>query len=254
MKIARRFCLSLLLLASFIPVARLSAQQEKVAALKQSLAENQKRLHQYKWIETTAINMKGEEKSRVQKMCFYGSDGKVQKQQLTAPPPPQQGKRGLKGKIAAEKKGEITEYMQQAAALVHQYVPPDPQRIQAVAAAGGVSVSPAGPGAARLEFRDYLKPGDNLSINLNTASNSIQAMNVKSYLKSQQDPVALNVTFGQLDTGVSHPAKIVLDAPAKQIQVVVENSNYEPLAPQAQPSADRSMGAPASPQGKAGDR
>ena len=252
MKVARRFCLSLLLLAfsyEFIPAARLSAQQEKVAALKKSLAENQKRLHQYKWIETTVINMKGEEKSRVQKMCFYGPDGKVQKQQLSAPPA-QQSHRGVKGKIAAEKKEEITEYMQQAAALVHQYVPPDAQRIQAVAAAGGVSVSPAGPGAAKLEFRDYLKAGDNLSINLDTASNSIQAMDVKSYLQSQQDPISLNVTFSRLNTGVSYPANIVLDAPAKHIQVVVQNSNYETLAPQAQPSADRSMGVPDPPQGK----
>ena len=62
-----------------------AAQQDKVAALKQSLAANQKQLKQYKWVETTVISMKGEEKSRIQKQCFYGPDGKVQKQQLSAP-------------------------------------------------------------------------------------------------------------------------------------------------------------------------
>ncbi len=243
--------LSLLLLAfsyEFMPAGRLSAQQERVAALKQSMAENQKRLRQYKWIETTVVNMKGEEKSRVQKQCFYGPDGKVQKQQISAPPAPPapeagRGPRGrIKEKIVAEKKEEIGGYMQRAAALMHEYVPPDPQRIQAAAARGDVSVSPAGAGAARLDFRNYLKPGDSLTLNLDTASNAIQNMNVKSYLDSQQDPVTMNVTFARLDTGISHPANIVLDAPAKNIQLVVQNSNYEPVAPQAPPTSRRAPG------------
>ena len=52
-----------------LPVARAVAQapptpDQMVAALKQNLAESQKRLRQYEWIETTAISLKGEEKSR----------------------------------------------------------------------------------------------------------------------------------------------------------------------------------------------
>jgi hypothetical protein len=62
----------------------LSAEQDKVTALTQSLAANQKQLRQYTWVETTVVSMKGEEKSRVQKQCSYGRDGKVQKQQLSA--------------------------------------------------------------------------------------------------------------------------------------------------------------------------
>ncbi|MCK7517074.1 MAG: hypothetical protein MZV64_04825 [Ignavibacteriales bacterium] len=50
----------------------LLAQQDKVAALKQSLAANAKLQTQCRWVETTVVSMKGEEKSRVQKQCFYG--------------------------------------------------------------------------------------------------------------------------------------------------------------------------------------
>ncbi len=249
MKRTLRAFLSLFLLASsyqLAPAGRLFAQQERVAALKQSLAENQKRLRQYKWIETTVIKMKGEEKSRVQKLCFYGAGGQVQKQQLTAPPP-QQNVRGIKGRIVEKKKEEVTGYMQEAAALVHQYVPPDPQRIQAAAAAGNLSISPAGPGAARLELRNYLKPGDSVTFNMDTATNSMQAMKGKSYLQTQQDPVTLNVTFARLSTGVSHPANTVLDAPAKNIQVVVQNSDYELAAPQSGPTSMRPPGSSVSP-------
>ena len=60
--------------------------QEKVAAFKQSMAENQKALLQYTWIEDTQLSLKGEVKSTKIESCRYGSDGKVQKTPLTAPP------------------------------------------------------------------------------------------------------------------------------------------------------------------------
>src|SRR6476620_12031034 len=56
-----------------------AAKQEKLAALKQSLAKNQAALKQYAWIETTQISLKGEVKKQEQKQCQYGPDGKVQK-------------------------------------------------------------------------------------------------------------------------------------------------------------------------------
>jgi hypothetical protein len=62
------------------PPADQKAQlQQKLAAFKQSLAENQKALQQYSWTETTETSLKGEVKKREQKQCHYGTDGKVLK-------------------------------------------------------------------------------------------------------------------------------------------------------------------------------
>ena len=58
-----------------------------VAALKQNLAEGQKKLRQYQWIETTAISLKGEEKSRKQQRVYYGADGKLTKVPMGEPKP-----------------------------------------------------------------------------------------------------------------------------------------------------------------------
>ncbi len=58
-----------------------------VAALKQNLAESQKKLRQYEWIETTAISLKGEEKSRKQQRVYYGADGKLTKVPMGEPKP-----------------------------------------------------------------------------------------------------------------------------------------------------------------------
>ena len=49
--------------------AQKAAMQEKVAAVKQSLAANQKALQQYTWVETTEISMKGEVKKALRKEC-----------------------------------------------------------------------------------------------------------------------------------------------------------------------------------------
>ncbi len=233
--------LPLLVLLAFPQGAQ--AQQDKVAALKQSLAANQQLQKQYKWVETTVVSMKGEEKSRTQKQCFYGPDGKIQKQLLSAPPQ-QAAPGGLKGKLVEKKKAEITATMTQAMDLVHQYVPPDPQRIQAAKAAGNLAVTPSGPNAARLDLKNYHKAGDTLSLGLDTAGNALQTVSVKSYLATPSDAVSLDVTFARLREGLSYPGNVVLNVPGQQIQVVVQNSNYQRVA-QAGAAPAQTKAAPA---------
>jgi hypothetical protein len=200
--------------------------QDPAAAFKQSLAENQKKLAHYKWVETTTVSLKGEVKSQTQKLCFYGPDGKVQKQQISAPPQ-QETQRGLKGRIIAKKKEEMTDYMHEAVALVHQYVPPDHQRIEAARNAGNVAIKP-GAGTVQLEVKNYLKPNDVLSITPD--GNAIQKIHVGTYLESAEDTITLDVNFAALPDGTNHPARTVLVAPKKSIQVVVENAGYQKLA------------------------
>ncbi len=53
-------------LASAGPVlAQAPAPQERVAAIKESLAESQVKLRSYEWIETTLVSLEGEERSRM---------------------------------------------------------------------------------------------------------------------------------------------------------------------------------------------
>src|ERR1039457_4203889 len=102
-------------------VAQQPSVPERVAALKASLAASQIVLRQYEWIETTVVSLKGDEKSRKQERCYYGADGKVQNLPAAAAPEPEQ-KRGLRGRIIAKKKEELTDYMKNALILVKSYV------------------------------------------------------------------------------------------------------------------------------------
>src|SRR5208283_5736191 len=67
------------LLGIFPLCAQDSAVQEKLAAVKQAMAANAQKLHQYQWIETTQVTLNGEQKPPTQNSCQYGPDGTVQK-------------------------------------------------------------------------------------------------------------------------------------------------------------------------------
>ena len=223
--------------AQTAPGAGKAGVGERVAALKQSLAQNKAALKNYTWVETTTISLKGEVKKTEQKQCHYGPDGQVVKIPLAgAPPPPQQAEGGRRGRfkeaVKEHKVDELKDYMQQVTALIHQYVPPDPQKIQAAQAAGNVSMQ-ASPsqGGAVLNVKDYLKPGDLLALGIDPQANQMRSYNVRSYLeKPGDDDVTLAVMFANLPDGTSFPQQTVLDAPGKKIQVVVTNSGYAKAA------------------------
>jgi hypothetical protein len=219
-----------LVMATMAAPVALSAQadqaQERVAAIKQSLGESQQLLRQYEWIETTAISLNGEEKSRQQNRCYYGADGVLQKVPV-ASAAPESKKRGLRGKIAANKKEELTDYMQSAAALMKSYIPPDPAKLQAVQQAGKVSLDMLEPGKrVKVNFADYAKPGDKLGVELDVEGNRLLGLTVGSYLAEPKDAVQLNARFGLLNDGATYPQQITLNAPAKNMVVTVENSGY----------------------------
>jgi len=200
--------------------------QERVAALKTTFATSQANLRQYEWIETTVVSLNGEEKSRKQQRCYYGADGVLQKVLVDASPPPAT-KPGLRGRIIANKKAELTAYMQSAVSLVKSYVPPDPARIQASKDAGKVTIQVLDPGKrAQVNFRDYQKPGDNLAIVIDLANNVVAGLGVSSYLDSPTDIVTLDAKMGQLNDGTIYTSDTTLNASAKNLTVTVQNTGY----------------------------
>jgi hypothetical protein len=212
-----------------------------VAALKQNLAESQKKLRQYEWIETTAISLKGEEKSRKQQRVYYGADGKLTKVPMGEPKPAAEssgggggrGRRGggrVKENIIENKKDDMVEYMGQASALIQKYVPPNPELIQKAKDAKNLAVAPQPDGKVRLAFKDYLQPKDLMNIDVDAKAALLSAINVATYLEKPEDTVTLDVRFGTLTDGTSYTAQTTLEAKAKNIRVVIENSGHRPLA------------------------
>jgi hypothetical protein len=244
MKLKIRIGLLLLSLALIAVVA--AAQKpdpERIAALKQSIAENQAALKTYKWTEATEISLKGEVKKREQKECRYGPDGKVQKTPIgggdTAEKKEEKGGGGrrsgggaVKKVIVKNKVEDMKEYMEKAAALVHEYVPPDPEKIQAAAAAGNITTTPGAQGCvAAITIKDYVKKGDSLALGFDPAAKKLRSYKVQSYVENpKDDAVSLAVTFASLPDGTNYPQQTVLDVTAKKVLVKITNSGYAKAA------------------------
>lgn len=204
---------------------------DRLAAVKQAAAANQQKLRQYMWTETQQVSLKGEVKSSKQMSCSYAPDGKSQCT-LIGPPPQQQEKPGLRGRIAEKKTEELTDYMQQVKGVIGLYVPPDAARMQAAWAAGNASLSTPAAGEAAIVLKNYALPGDSMSLDFAMAAKKLAALSVNSYVGDASSPVTLSVQFAPLPDGTNYPAQVVVNAPAKGIQVTVTNSNYQKFAQQ----------------------
>ncbi len=218
--------LTMLLVSGSLALAQQPTVQERVVALKASLAASQAILKSYEWVETTVVSVKGDEKSRKQERCYYGADGKVQKVLLSQSAPPPRKRGPLRRKIAETKQEELTDYMKEAVALVKVYMPPEPVLIQQAKDAGKVSLSPQPGQRTRLTFADYLKIGDSLTLDVDLASNRPLEAKVSSYLDSQKEPVMLDVRFSTLDNNATYASTIVLEAKGKNLTVNVQTSGY----------------------------
>jgi hypothetical protein len=208
---------------------------DRVATLKQALAQNKAALKQYTWTETTDISLKGEQKKQERKQCVYAPDGSVTKTPLpdAAPEQPQQAqqssrRRGggaVKKAVVSNKIDDMKDYMGKVKALVQDYVPPDPARIQAAQQAGNVSME-----GTTITLKSYVKPGDSMALTLDPKGTAIQTFNLKSYVeKPKDDDVTMTVTYGALPDGTSYPQRTVLDVTAKKIGVTITNSDYRKL-------------------------
>ena len=201
--------------------------QQKAAAAKEAAAQNQQALRAYSWIAKTELSVKGEVKNTKIESCKYGPDGKVQKTELTEPPK-QKRQRGLRGRIVAKKTAEMKEKLEASAALVQHYIPPSPDKLQAVIAAGNLSIAPGG-GTAAIRFADYEKAGDALTLTLDSQSKSMQQISVDTWLDKPENKVTLAVTFQSLPDGTNYAASTVLAIPKDNLEVRIENSNYQKI-------------------------
>jgi hypothetical protein len=203
-----------------------AAQQQKIAELKQSMAANREQLKKYQWLQTTQVNIKGETKKDEENMCRYGPDGTVQKTPVGPPPEEKNPPKGLKGKIAEKKIGEMQDYIQRLKSLVSHYAPPQPEMLHSAMQAGNESLT-AHDGVVTLNFVDYYKPGDKVALSFDRSTKKLVSYNVNTYLDDpKSDIVTLTNQFATLPDGTNYVQETVLDAKAKQIQIITTNSNH----------------------------
>jgi len=217
---------SLIVLSGTIAMAQNQQLEEKLMALKQNQAANKQELAQYTWQETETISIKGSVKdTKVYQVQMV--NGQQQKTEVSNQQAQQSGRQGrLKEHIVDNKKQEYQEYGQSIGALAKQYTTPDPDRLMQAKQAGNISLQP-GSGAVSLVIKNYMKPGDSVTLTIDPQSEQLQSVRVASYLDDPKDAVTISAEFAQLPDGANHVANTLINGESKQLTVNDRNSNYQ---------------------------
>ncbi len=217
--------LAIAILAAACAAAQTSAPdvQQRLAAVKQAIAENRQRLQAYTWTESTELSLKGEVKKVDQKECHYGPDGKVVKVPITAPEE-KKAPRGLKGKVVAKKVDEFKDYMDRFGSLISRYVPPDPASLQQAQASGKATLDKA---EGTLVFNDYAKPGDKVTFAFDPAARRLRSFSVSTYLDGPEDKVGMDARFSSLADGTNFVEESILTSASKQLKIKTTNFGHK---------------------------
>ncbi len=232
--ISRLMCFAALFSATLPAIAQMGMAaaelQQKLAAVKESVAANQKKLHQYEWTETMELTLKSDPRPPRKFLCRYTPDGTVEKTPIGVQPAPGGGR--LRQRIVAKKTEEMQDYMGQVKNLLAKYVPPDPQEMTQAFQAGNALLNP-NPGARTiaLVFKDYAQSGDEMTLSFDTAQKKVTGLKVNTYMDDPKNVVTLSVQMGSLPDGTNYVDRSILNATAKKLQVTTTNSDYQKLAP-----------------------
>ncbi len=201
--------------------------KEIVGLIKQNLATSMQNLKTYEWLETITVTMDGEEKSKKQNQCYYSVDNKLMKVP-TANTSEAKSPGGIRGRVASNKKEEMSEYVKKCVALIQKYLPPSSEKLQSLYAAGKTSIQVLEPNKKfKVTFSDYQQAGDAVGVQLNKEKNLLMGVNVNSYVDGPSDKIAFNITYSQLPDGTQYPAQTLLDMPAKKLKILIINEGYK---------------------------
>ena len=77
----------------------------------------------------------------------------------------------------------------------------------------------------------WARAGDSLTLTLDTETKSMRQITVDTWLDKPENKVTLEVSFQSLADGTNYAASTVLTIPEKNIEVRIENSNYQKATP-----------------------
>jgi hypothetical protein len=221
------------LVAFTLMTAIASAQQKEQFV--QAQQANKTALREYTWKRRTELKLKGESKKISLEQIRYDIDGTVQKtpvggapEQPQAEQPSGRGRRGgrVKQKVIENKKEEFAELMQNLGALAASYGQLPQDKLQAFAKTATVAKGEgADAGTVRIQGANVLVDGDSMSIWIDPTSYMMRRVEIGTSFEKK--PVRLVSEYRSVDSGPTYQARAVLQYPEKQIELTVENFEYQ---------------------------
>ena len=210
-------------MAIFVTVAVPAAAQmdmtEIASKVSKARQENAIKTRDYSWTQRTEVKVKGEVKSLKTEIVRYTVDGELQKTPIdeTSAKKP----KGIRGKVAKKKIGEMKDWMAELGGLLKAYSLPTAGNL--LDFLNNASVSPDGSGR-RLDATGVVQAGDRMSVWIGADHKM-----VKTEVTTQHDgsDVKLMTDHETTPDGLDYVARTTIVVPDKGVEMTVENFSYQ---------------------------
>jgi hypothetical protein len=205
-----------------------AAAQVPVGNPMETMAANNKQLRQYTYKQRTETYHEGELKNtRVDEIHYNVGGERVsipldQRQTQSEAPRRGPGHR-LVAKKMEEEKEKMRDYTKRLTALASRYPGPDQARLQEAISKAEVTTG-GGSSQVRVRMRDYVKPGDSMTMIFDPATKRPLKTEINTFLDDGR--VSIVVAFDQLRDGPNYPGKIVMSSITKQLEIRVFTYEY----------------------------
>ena len=215
-RILATLSLALSMAAPAVAQTDMAAVAEKVSQARQ---QNAMKTRDYSWTQRTEVKLKGETKSLKTEIVRYTVDGELQKTPIdeTSAKKP----RGIRGKVAKKKAGEMKDWMADLGVVLKHYSLPTAGNL--LDFLNKASVSPDGDGR-KLDATDVVQAGDRMSVWID-ANHKM----TKTEVSTQHDgsDVKLETDHATTPDGLDYTARTVIVVPDKGVEMTVENFSYQ---------------------------
>ena len=202
-----------------VPVAAQMDMTDIVSKVSKARQENAQKTRDYSWTQRTEVKVKGEVKSLKTEIVRYTVDGELQKTPIdkTSAKKP----KGLRGKVAKKKMGEMKDWMAELGVLLKAYSLPTAGNL--LDFLNKASVSPDGAGR-RLDATNVVQAGDRMSVWIGADHKM-----VKTEVTTQHDgsDVKLMTDHDTTPDGLDYVARTTIVVPDKGVEMMVENFSYQ---------------------------
>jgi hypothetical protein len=198
------------------------AQQDTAALatqISQARQENAQRTRDYSWTRRTEVKVEGETKNLTTEIVRYTPDGEMQTTPISenqAKPP-----RGVRGRVAQKKAGEMKDWMADLGKLLQAYSLPT-----AGSLLDFLDKAKAEPdeGGHKLFATNVVQPGDSMSLWIDG-----DYQMVRTEVQTQHDgsDVSLTTDHAQTPDGLDYVARTSIVVPDKKVEMTVENFSYK---------------------------
>lgn len=179
---------------------------------------NRQQLRDYVWTSTTEIALEGE-RPTVERYEVRVDENGVQRRTTV----PSAAGRGRK---AGKRQRQAEELHDSLRSLVESYVHPAPETTRTLFADPFVWRGEGRiEGVTRLQARNVVREGDQVSLWLETATERPTKLEILT--SSGGEPVRVTTEFARIDQGPFYPARIVMETEIKEKRLVVTTANAD---------------------------